>query len=188
MSFERNTNLQLIEEMIMTARQEVRDNGFYYMLWGWLVFIAALGQYILLRLDSPYSPIVWLLMPLGAIVSIVYGRYQSKKERVKSYMDRVMFSVWIACGVVMMILIFSGAVMKTSFLPAMMLIYGIGCYISGVALRFLPLRIGAAFCWALAAVSFYLTMDVQLLMLALAVLASYIIPGHMLNRRIKGGE
>ncbi len=38
----------IIEDMISKTQQEVKDNGFYYILWGWLVFISALIDYTLL--------------------------------------------------------------------------------------------------------------------------------------------
>jgi hypothetical protein len=37
-------SLQVIRTMIEKAKTTVADNSFYFLLWGWLVFIAALLQ------------------------------------------------------------------------------------------------------------------------------------------------
>ena len=67
--------------------------------------------------------------------------------------------------------------------PMVMLVYGIWLFISGGALRFRPLIIGGMLNWALAIVAFFYTFDIQLIILAIAVLGGYIIPGHMLKAR-----
>ena len=64
-----------------------------------------------------------------------------------------------------------------------MMVYGFWLFISGGALKFKPLIIGGVINWVLAAFSFFIGFEQQLITLALAVLLGYIIPGHMLKNK-----
>ena len=78
--------------------------------------------------------------------------------------------------------------MKTlglSTYPLVMLIYGIWLFISGGALKFRPLIIGGIVNWLLGITAFFFAFEMQLLILALAVLLGYIIPGHLLKRKFE---
>ena len=65
--------------------------------------------------------------------------------------------------------------------PFILILYGIGTFISGNILRFPLLIAGGIACWVLSLISFYVSFEYQLLLIALAVLLSYIIPGHVLK-------
>ena len=183
--FNEQESLQLIHRMISTAKEELSDNGFFYLLWGWLVFIAALANYILLTIvnyEHHYMP--WsVLMPLGGIISIIYGMRMEKKQKVKTFMDEIMKYVLISFLVSLFIVLFfmgSTAGVQAAY-PAILVLYGIWLFVSGGALRFRPLVIGGIINWACAIAAFYLPFEHQLLVLAVAVLLGYIIPGHMLK-------
>jgi len=67
--------------------------------------------------------------------------------------------------------------------PFYILFYGVGTYVSGSLLKFKPLVIGGLINLALAIVTAYLPYSLQMVMTALAILISYIIPGHLLRIR-----
>ena len=66
-----------------------------------------------------------------------------------------------------------------------MVVYGFWLFISGGALEFRPLKIGGAINWVLATFAFFVGFEQQLIVLAIAVLLGYIIPGHILNNKFK---
>jgi hypothetical protein len=136
-------SLRLITEMIQTAKSGLRDNGFFYLFWGWLVFVASLSQYILLVvLKSDYNGIPWLiLMPLGGIVSAVYGARKKKAMRVKTYLDQFMGYALIAFLVSLLTVLFYMAYTQNPQMayPLIMMVYGAWLFISGGALKFKPL-------------------------------------------------
>ena len=53
--FTENQSLELIHAMIRKAQGKVQDNGFYFLLLGWLVFVSALGMYA--RTSVIYRPL-----------------------------------------------------------------------------------------------------------------------------------
>jgi len=178
-------SFQVIHQMIQEAKKEMSDNGFLYLLWGWLVFIAAIGNYIMLQLDIIYSFISWpILMPLGGIISMIYGITQRKKnsKRTKTLVDYVLGYTWIAFGICLLVtLLISSKIGWEITYPFIMLLYGIGTFISGGVMKFKPLIIGGIICWVGGSVAFFVGFEYQLLILIGVIIGSYIVPGHILK-------
>jgi len=177
-------SIELISRMISTVRNDIQDDSFHYLLWGWLVLIASAGCYILMQMGYENPWITWaILMPLGGIASMVYGHTQGKQQKIKTYTDDIMKYVLIAFMVSLFtVLLFMGKLGLSTY-PMVMVVYGIWLFISGGAIRFRPLIIGGIINWSLGIAAFFVTFENQLLLLALAVLLGYVIPGHMLRNK-----
>ena len=194
---ESNTNMKIIEEMMYTARKEVKDNGAFFLLWGWLVFIAAMGQAIIhwlgysqntipvgSHVNIAIDGITWLiLMPLGGILSVIISRKEQKEEKIRTWFDDVMKYLWIAFGVVLFIILFAMNYLNVNLYPILIALYGLGLFITGGTLKFRPLIFGGIICWVLAMVALFVSNEYATLCLALSVLIGYIIPGYMLKKQ-----
>lgn len=179
-------SILLIQRMINTAKENLEDKSFYFLLWGWLVFAACLINFILINISFGMKEIGWVvLMPLGAIISSIYSYRQGKKQRVQSYIGDIMKYVLIAFMVSLFFVILFMNKLGLASYPMVMLIYGIWLFISGGALKFRPLIIGGIINWILAVVSLFVLFEEQLIILAFAVLLGYIFPGHMLRLKYK---
>jgi cytochrome c oxidase subunit IV len=87
--FSAEQSLHLIQSMIEKAKQDVANNSFYLLLWGWLIFIAALLNFGLMRFTSFEQPyLAWNLVWIGAIASIIKGVKDSKKIAVKTFVGK----------------------------------------------------------------------------------------------------
>lgn len=180
-----NEHLALISEMINIARKEFDDDSWIYLLWGWTVCLSSLGEYVLLMMGKDYHAIVWLLMPVAAIAQLLVSFRKKKTVRVKTHMDKVIGYVWIAVGICIGIVLFSQLVLRESTFPVLILLYGIGTFISGGIMNLKPMKAGGICCWIIALVAFHVTFEYQLLLLSLSLIISYIIPGHLLKLRFK---
>ena len=177
-------SLALIHKMIHSAKKQFEDNGFFYLLWGWLVFIACTSNYILLKINYEYNWIGWMtLMPLGGIISFFYGRKESKKQQYKSYLDEVMMYVLGAFMFSLFFVLIFMSKLGIATYPMVMVVYGIWLFISGGAMKFKPLILGGIINWAFACIAIYMDFETQIIILAAAVLLGYIIPGHMLRSK-----
>ena len=174
--------IAFIEEMISKTKQKYSDSGFLFLLWGWLVFTASITNYILLFINAKYSFLGWaILMPLGAVISMIYSYVEKKKPYAKSYTDDVMKFTWIAFGVLLSCIILSSNLLQMYTYPLVMIAYGVPTFITGGVLKFKPMKYGAIGNWILGLLAFHYTLDIQLLILAVAILIAYIIPGHILR-------
>ena len=184
--FSAEESLKVIQSMISKTKVSVADDSFYFLLWGWLVFICCIVQYVMkVWMMSPNHSLIWLTMPIGGLISWIYGARQAKKIKVKSFVTEAIEYLWSALAISFVVLIivnFSSAAWQTAF-TYYILIYAIGTFVSGRFLQFKPLIIGGLINFVLAAISVRFSFDNQLLIGALAILVSYIIPGHLLKIR-----
>lgn len=178
-------SMKLIHNMIVTAKNQISEDGFLYLLWGWLVLAASLSNYALIKIGhEEYGGIAWIVMMFsGAIISMIYGKRKKKAEKVRTHLDEFMGYIWTAFGVCLGIVIGFGFKLGISTYPMVLMVYGFGTFISGGALKFRPLIIGGICCWALAICAFAVSFDYQLLLLSVALIVSYIIPGHLLKAK-----
>lgn len=177
----------LIEEMISRTKEDLRDNGFFYYLWGWLVLVAAILNVIILHFNlMEFHGWPWLVfMSLGGIITAV-ASYKKQKEapKVKTYVSHGMKVGAQAFSISMFIICFAmpmGNQWK-AFYPTIMIIYAIWLFISGGLLKFKPLMWGAAVNWAMAITAYlWPSHEAHLILIAIGVLGGFIIPGHLLK-------
>jgi hypothetical protein len=181
-------SLQIIQEMIHKAKNTVADKSFYFLLWGWLVFAASILQFILkVVVQTNAHPYAWMLMFIGTIVSIFHGMKEKERRKAKTYVDETLGFIWTGVGVsqVVVVAIFCLRGDWGNCYVFFMLLYSVGCFISGKVLNFSPLVWGAIAVWLLILAAPFLPYDYNILLLALAVLVSYIIPGLLLRQEYK---
>lgn len=176
-------SLQLIRSMIEKTRQNMYDKSAYFLLWGWGTFIASLAQFILkVVFKYPYHSRVWMVVFLYIFLSFVITYRQNKKQVVETYMKEAVKFLWIGLGISFFVISIIFAKMGWQYCyPVYMLFYGLGTFVSGKLLKFQPLVIGGIISWILASVSVWFNFDYQMLFACVALLASYIIPGHILR-------
>ena len=189
-NFSGQDSLKIINEMIATAKTSVGDNSFHYLLWGWLVLIAsALDYYLLTIRHTPDHWLPWpILMGTGGVVALLYSLFQKRNVHVKTYFETFLGHTWFSVLVALFLTAFVGGRFggQTAY-PVIMIIYGMGLFVSGMTFRFTPLIIGSIICWACAAAACYVTHDIQLILLGTSVLCGYIIPGYILKSSFKNG-
>lgn len=178
-------SLELISKMISTAKTTISDDGIHYMIWGWGVFISAILHFVLLKTGYQQPSLVWVVfMPLCGVAAFVAGRRQRQQARVRTFVEEYLTYLWIAFGVSLFsILSFANEIGMNAVYPIIIVLYGIGTFVSGGALRFMPLKAGGIICWVLAFLSVRVEFEYQLLSIAASVLLAYIIPGYLLRKK-----
>jgi predicted permease len=186
-NMEATESMAIINKMINNAKSKLADDGFLYIFWGWAVIAAAMIQYVSIKMGIDIKGWSWaIIMPLGGIFSAVYGYKQKKKQKVKSYVDNYLGYLWGAFGIGLVIILVFGEHhgIKVSYF-ALMILYGMATFISGGLLNFKPLVWGSLISFACAVVSTFLGDVDQLLIISIALLGSYVIPGHLLRAKFK---
>ncbi|MEZ5198080.1 MAG: hypothetical protein R2764_17330 [Bacteroidales bacterium] len=188
--FTEQQSLKVIHEMIENTKAKFRDNGFFYLLWGWLVLIASASHFIMLNMGlDMYAAAPWpLLMIGGGIASGIAGHRLGKKTKVKTFFDTSILSLWIAFTITLFIILLAAGFGRISFNVANVLIialYGLGTYISGHMMKFKPLIVGGVVSWILAVVGILLPPWYSLPLVSVSIIVAYLIPGYMLKSRAK---
>lgn len=180
-----NESLEIIQQMIYKTQKNYSNDSFYFIFWGWLVLITALAHFVLLQWIPEKAGLVWSLMIVGGIVSTLYGAKQNKIQKVKTHLDTYIHYLWIALGLAMVVVLAMSPKLEMHTYPVIILLYGIGTFVSGGLLNFKPLIIGGCICFILSIIAFMVSFQIQLLLIASAMLVSYIIPGHLLKGKFK---
>lgn len=186
-SFNEQDSLKLISEMLENTKARFNENGFFFLLWGWLVLLASLLHFALLYTDFQYPYIVWpIIMTGGGIASGIAGYRRGKDAKVKTFVDRSMAYLWIGflISYIIIYLIVSIGQIEWHFLSIfIMALYGLPTFVSGGILKFKPLIYGALACWVIAIISLFVRADYVILLSALSVVLAYLIPGYMLKAK-----
>lgn len=183
-------SLQLIESMINRAKNQFSENGHLYLLWGWVILICSIGQFILSEIfHSRFSYQIWLVTWLAVIYQIIYLARRKKKRKVRTYTEDILGGVWLAFVITMILFAFSlGSSLQSAhvgrvFYPFLLTLYGLPTFLSGIILRFRPLITGGICCWCLSVFSSFVPAQYQVLLLGVAVIIAWIIPGYLMKKK-----
>jgi len=189
--FNEKDSLKVIYEMIEAARCDVQDNYFYYLLWGILVLLASLLEFVLLQVfQLPCHYIGWpVLMGIGVFITILHSVRKYVKSKSFSYVGSFFLYFYIGWTLSLILLLaFVIAAHYALIQPVSLSMYALAIFVSGSILRFKPLIWGGFIAWAAAIASFFSPFPVQLLITAATVIIAYIIPGWLLKRKTESND
>ena len=179
-------SLQIIQQMIMVAQKNVSQNGFHFLLWGFLNVAAALAQFLFLKLKCSEMLInaPWIAMGIiGGIAATIYERRKDKIEKHQTFTDHFYGWVWVSFGISMFAGIFYANVYQVNMIPIILTLVAFATMVSGAILQFTPLKIGGIIFWASALITCFFSPENDLLIFSLATTLGYILPGILLWRK-----
>ena len=193
-------SLDIIQQMIATAKQDQKDDGKGWILWGWLLFATSILTYVNLYYNWFSESFFWNIFGIISILLLVFSSIRyfffKKTHRVKTYTGDLFEKLNIGFFIFLLFIILSmnmgvGPVKGFALLIAL---YGFWILIYGTALNFKPSIVAAFITWAIGFVALIIhklesTVEEQfkwvMILHAVAVLVGYIIPGHMANKEFK---
>lgn len=177
-------SLAIITEMINKTRVSVTQASFHLLLWGWLIFVCSLSEFLLWRFTEWNSSwYVWFLVVPGVLVSFIYGFSKGKKQRVYTYATSIYVWTWIAFFIAAVIFFVVFPVETESVGKYMLLMAAIPLFISGAVLKFRPMIWGAVAFWVLALAAHFGGSTVAGLAVPLAMIIGYLLPGYLLRKK-----
>ncbi len=202
-NFSEKDSLRIINEMIIQTRNNIQIGAASSMVFcGYFVAFAALAEVILINiLDNPaQANWIWLSMIPMIIISSIIRRRKDRSAIVRTPIDRIIRHTWkgfmISVIVLLTILFSSGYIFNTWIVyvlitPFILLLIGLGQYVTGVTTKFKPFQIGAWIFWIGSLLCIILSFkvfnraEIPFIILAICMITGFIIPGHTLNRLAK---
>ncbi len=176
-------SLEIIQQMINQAKSNITDNGLGWLLWGTMIFLAALSTYFFIYTNTDNIFLAWNVFGIFTIVMLSYEFLKPKKKKVRTYVDDLLRLVDIGFTICLFTIIFSinFAVSANAGFGFFLMIFAFQMLLKGGAIKSRPLMIGAAVNW-LGAIAMFINKDFKydMLIMAAAVLIGYIIPGFLL--------
>jgi len=187
-----NESLKVIREMIQVSRRKLENNGILFIVWGWIMFITNLKEFLIHKLimTYPIHQTIRYLIPTLLILGIIFSIYTAffKKKQTSSYVGVSLKYMWfsVIAGLFLVNLILFNQLQEPDFTlqnPIFMVLIAIAVVVSGGILRY-KLLIAGGIIFALSAlVCSYMPLQSQFLVEAIAWLIAFIIPGHMLYKK-----
>jgi hypothetical protein len=190
-SFTAEESLQLISKTIAGLKSTHKKNNYYFLLWGWIVTLACISHFIVLRIlltnklydrIALYSWLTWgIFVMVGLVIQYIHIYKLRSQTTVKSHLEKFMTILWQTSGAAMIITAFISYNLHTYPGPLVFIIAGMSTLVTGLQIKFRPLIFGGIILFAGAIVSSYVMNEYQLLINAGAIAAGYLIPGYMLK-------
>jgi len=178
-------SLQIIEKMIQRSKGNLHDSSFYFLLWGWIILAANIGQIILnyIEYDKPY--LIWLLIIPGIIASAIYGARHGKKAKASTHLDRINFMIWMA----FLACYFTITIFMKNFnyqiVPIIFILAGNATFLTGIVIKFKPLIWGGIVFLAGVFAYFLLPGEYFQFISPVVIILGYLIPGYLLKSQNK---
>jgi Flp pilus assembly protein TadB len=183
-------SMNIIQKMIQVARDDHRENGDGWLIWGWLLFLSSVLSAIFAHLNLlSYISWTWSVMLItGLSIYIIFHVRKQNRQRVKTYVQELLDKIGTGFFISLFAIIAGSSIQqKGNFgFGYYFILYAFWMYIHGTAIRFRPLLVGAFVNWA-AAIAIFFIKDTRLDMIisAVAILVGYLIPGYLLRYEYK---
>jgi MFS family permease len=186
-------SLALINEMIHRARNNVKKGGTYSMIfWGYLTAALAIINFVLLHtLNEPTHSfwIWWFMLPAGA-VSYFIERRVKRETLVKTHIDKIGVMVWM--GFLISFAVFTIVMHSVNIrfdiwqvfmmnLPVVLIMLGMGQFVSACIYRNNIWYAIAALTWSGAILCAFMDVDKQFIVFAVCMIIGFVVPGHIIN-------
>lgn len=179
-----NESLKIIMEMIEGAKSAYQRTSPYFLLWGILLTISGLSEYLLVyKLNMKAGFLIWpVLGVLGGISSMYISRKEDSRTRVKTYYDMTFQYLWGGFGITLAIVIVMAVLNNINPTPFVLLLTGLPTFVSGGLIRSIHLKLGAFIFWITGSFAFYVSNEFTGPLFSLAILLGYVWPGLQLRK------
>ena len=71
-------SIKIIEQMIGRAKEEEKDSGLGWIVWGWMLFLASIINYIMIVIDAPNKYVIWNYFGVVGVFFMLYSIFKNK--------------------------------------------------------------------------------------------------------------
>jgi hypothetical protein len=177
-------SLQLITEMIGKAKSSYHSDGTNAVMWGIVIFSCSIFTFLEIQFHFNIGFDIWWLMWVALVPQFVMMFRNKKNKNMVSYEETTMSYVWWAFAAsVLMLMFFSSHYRMEHSESLYLMLFGIPTFITGGMFRFKPMIIGGIICCIVFVISVYTSSKTNMLLMALAALSAWLIPGLILRRK-----
>lgn len=177
-------SLDIINSMIQDAKRNYQAVNIYFLLWGTLLSLSGIADYILEHhIHMKQHWVVWIIQGvIGGITSGIIGKRQTQNAT-PTMIDRIITALWSTFSIVLALIIFTAVKLDANPAPFIMMVTGLPTLVTGYMIRFKPLVFGGISFWVLGVLALLITPQYTALLFSLAIITGYLIPGFMLKQK-----
>ena len=176
-------SLSLITEAISKTKENIRDNSFPLLLWGWLIATASFAYFLLQQYTHSrfYFIPFPVLAAVGIITTIIWYSNQKSASPTETYLNFFLSRMWLVLGVSFLGVVFVSVSQNLMPFTYTLMVAAIGTIVSGLVMKFTPLTIGGTLLLISALISIYIPDHYKALLHGAAIVSGYLIPGYLLK-------
>ncbi len=144
---------------IEDTKKGFKEGSVIFLMWGFLMFIVTICQFIIIRLELNIATgIPALLYPLGGIYTFIYSRKKSKNTDLpkNNLITNLLLALGMILGANFMIMgIFFGPQLGVAFIPIILILFAFFIIMTVISIQFKPILIGGIAINLLAFVPFF---------------------------------
>ena len=186
-NFNATDSIKTIELAIIEAKTLKTGSSFYYILWGFILFIYFIIHYIVILIPMLKGTIMstfsFVLFPIGGLLSYLKKNKDQKEETYVPQLEKVYFFAFTSFAFMYAVLTFASTYLSSSiaimFFP---LIIGSTVYVVGGISRHKISIFGGFFSMLLTVLSILSIIEIQFLIAAIACIFACIIPGITMRK------
>ena len=187
-------SLQVIKEMIEVSRNNLKNDGILFIVWGWTLLYSSLIGFIkrdvlLLHRTQKILSIAGVILGIFAVVFSIYYIVKHRRK-MQTYIGISLRYVWFSLVVSLMLVnvILANVLHTINFElqhPVFMVLFAFAITVTGGILRYRLIIAGGILFAVIALAVSWFDLKYQLLLEAFAWLVAFIIPGHILYSKRK---
>jgi hypothetical protein len=172
-----------IKKLMEDSRRSLGESGIGYILWGVLVVIGMIFNYLRIIDATQINPLyVWIgVVAIGWIITITQMKRGKIKSSSRPLLGRILGAVWLAAGIAMTLIGFpatmSGTIGGYAILPMICTILGMAYFVSGFIYGEKWIKLIGLGWWAAASGFFFWKNVNSLLVFAFLMILFQIVPG-----------
>lgn len=178
--------LQLISDAIAMTKENIRENSFPFLLWGWIVAMASFSFFLL----QHYTGFEFYFLPfpvfgvVGIVATFIYHRRRIATSTI-SYFTDFFYKMWLVLGISFFAVVVINVSQNNVPFTYTLLIAAIGTTTSGLVMKFTPLVIGGILFFTAAITTVYIADEYKVLIHGVAFILGYLVPGYLLKYAVK---
>ncbi|CDE63466.1 putative uncharacterized protein [Parabacteroides sp. CAG:409] len=181
-------SLELISRMIQeTQESKARYEAYPLLIWGYTTIVISLCiWYGMTSLGCSWQiNFLWFALPVISTPASLYFNRKNPKRGVRNYMDRITTYIWSLFGAVVVVLGISAFFTPMKILFMVALLMSMATTLSGAVSKFKPLVCCGIVGVVLSFVLLFVSMPHSILIFGAIFAVMMVIPGHILNRKMK---
>ncbi len=198
-------SLFIIQQMINRAKDVFVDTGIGPILWGAVITICSLVQFMQIQFDFELPFDIWLLALFAIIPQLFISVKERRERKAKGWDHDIMGYVWICFGIGIFVVNFINNAAAAQLNPLLieyheltgkteiinfwsfgtsylLFVYGYPTIVTGAARQFKLMIFGGVFCWVCAIITAFTVVKIDFLLMALSATLAWLIPGIILRR------
>ena len=182
-------SFSIINKAIANFKLNFRETAKVFLLWGWVLAIASLSNFIILKILYSREASIGLVslcnwaayILIGFIIMLFMEHKINKDKKVFSYIESYFKNLWSVSAASFFIATLLCIKMEINPPAIMLLITGIATTTSGLLIKYRPLIIGGITFFIFSLAATFVSNEYISLIVFGAIICGYLIPGYLLK-------